>query len=151
MLHTVFEEVWNDSTTPFLFRSDKHKVMAIADKFPRMPLQVVIAPASGNPGEIVHFHDLNEITQDKLWTVGKAIGKKILSASSSPQRSMFTLEGFAVEDHAHLIYYAGVRREGINRYTGELLGDLAVQRTVEAITLSLDESIALESKLDGIG
>lgn len=54
---TVFERIWQEPDG-HLFRSENHGVMAIADAFPKMPLQVVVAPAAGNPGEEVHFYDL---------------------------------------------------------------------------------------------
>ena len=147
---TIFERIWQNKAD-HLFHSEKHGVMAIADAFPRMPLQVVVAPASGMPGKEVHFYDLEQDKQRKLLEVGLAVGSKIPSHCMPGQRSMFTLEGFAVADHAHLVYYAGVRGQGIDRYTGQVLGEEAVQRTIEAIRFEPHESTALEARLDVIG
>jgi hypothetical protein len=61
---------------------------------------------------------------------------------------MFTLEGFAVKDHAHIVYYAGERGQGIDRYTGQVLGEEAVQRTIQAITFKAVEAELLEARLD---
>lgn len=63
---------------------------------------------------------------------------------------MWALEGFAVKDHPHLVHYAGERGQGIDRYTGQCLGDIAVQRTLELITFTPIESEILEARLDQI-
>lgn len=147
---TVFEKIWQQDAG-HLFRSERHGVMAIADAFPRMPLQVVVAPDAGNPGEDVHFYDLELIQQRKLLEVGLAVGSKILDHCTPGQRSMFTLEGFAVRDHAHIVYYAGERGQGIDRYTGQVLGEAAVRHTVESITFEPAEIDVLNARLDQIG
>lgn len=144
---TIFERIWRQGDG-HLFRSERHGVMAVADAFPRMPLQVVVAPAVGNPGEEVHFFDLELPKQRRLLEVGLAVGSKILEHCAPGQRSMFILEGFAVKDHAHIVYYAGERGQGINRYTGQVLGEEAVQRTIQAITFKAVESELLEARLD---
>lgn len=146
---TIFERVWQQKTG-HLFHSEKHGVMAVADKFPKMPLQVVVAPATGQPGEEVHFYDLAPEKQRKLLEVGLAVGSKILDHCMPGQRSMFTLEGFAVKDHAHIVYYAGERGQGIDRYTGQVLGEEAVRQTIEAITFEPIEVKLLEARLDQI-
>ena len=146
---TIFEQIWQQGPD-HLFRSQKHGVMAIADAFPRMPLQVVVAPSSGKPGDEVHFYDLELTKQRKLLEVGLAVGSKILEHCTPGQRSMFTLEGFAVKDHAHIVYYAGERGQGMDRYTGQVLGENAVERTIEAITFEPVEAELLEARLDQI-
>jgi hypothetical protein len=122
--------------------------MAVADAYPRMPLQVVVAPATGKPGQEVHFHNLELQEQRKLFEVGMAVGSKILEHCAPGQRSMFALEGFAVKDHAHLVYFAGERGQGVNRYTGLPLGQAAVQQTIEAVTFQPAEIELLEARLD---
>lgn len=144
---TIFERIWRENNGQ-LFRSERHGIMAIADAFPKMPLQVVVAPAGGEPGREVHFYDLELPKQRKLLEVGLAVGARILDHCTSEQRSMFTLEGFAVPDHAHIVYYAGRRRQGEDRYNGEVLGAEAVQRTIEAITFEPVEAELLEARLD---
>lgn len=146
---TVFERIWQQPDG-HLFKSSRHGVMAIADAFPKMPLQVVVAPETGMPGEEAHFYDLDLAKQRKLLEVGLTIGAKILKYCIPGQRSMFTLEGFAVKDHPHIVYYAGERGQGIDRYTGTCLGEIAVQQTLEVITLSPVEAEILEARLDGI-
>lgn len=146
-MSTVFERIWQESTG-HLFKSERHGVMAVADAYPKMPLQVVVAPATGTPGETVHFYDLELQQQRKLMEVGLVVGSKILANCMPDQRSMFTLEGFAVKDHAHLVYYAGERGQGIDRYTGTCLGDAAVQNTINAITFSPADVEELEFRLD---
>ncbi len=144
---TIFERIWRQQNG-HLFRSERHGVMAVADAFPKMPLQVVVAPESGEPGKDVHFYDLELSKQRKLLEVGMAVGSKILNHCTPAQRSMFTLEGFAVKDHAHIVYYAGERGQGIDRYTGQVLGQEAVQRTIDAITFEPVEVELLEARLD---
>lgn len=146
---TIFGRIWS-AENGHLFRSEKHGVMAIADAFPRMPLQVVVAPAEGSPGEEAHFYDLDIRQQRKILEVGLAVGSKILDHCAPGQRSMCTLEGFAVNDHPHIVYYAGERGEGINRYTGKMLGEEAIQRTLELITFEPCETRLLERRLDHI-
>jgi hypothetical protein len=146
---TIFERVWQQEHG-HLFRSEKHGIMAVADAFPKMPLQVVVAPAFGKAGEEVHFYDLELGKQRQLLEVGLAVGSKILDHCMPGQRSMFTLEGFAVKDHAHLVYYAGERGQGIDRYTGQVLGEAAVQQTMELITFEPVEADLLEARLNQI-
>ena len=146
---TALERIWN-RPQGHLFKSERHRVMAFADDFPKMPLQVVVAPASGKPGEEVHFYDLELRQQRVLLEVGIAIGTKILANCMPGQRSMATLEGFAVKDHAHIVYYAGERGEAINRYTGIMLGQAAVNQTIELVTFSPSEAHLLETRLDHI-
>lgn len=146
---TIFEKIWQQPAG-HLFRSEKHQVMAIADAFPRMPLQVVVAPAYGTPGVDAHFNDLPLPMQRKLAEVGFMIGHKILQHCTPSQRAMFTLEGFAVKDHAHVVHYAGERGQGIDRYTGPMLGQTAVEHTIEAIVMSDLDTHVLESRLDRV-
>ena len=146
---TIFERVWSQPDG-HLFKSERHGVMAVADAFPKMPLQVVVAPARGNPGEEVHFYDLELKQQRKLLEVGLVVGSKILGHCMPGQRSMFTLEGFAVKDHAHIVYYAGERGQGIDRYTGTYLGEEAVQQTMEALNFTSAEVELLETRLNTI-
>ncbi len=143
---TIFEKVWQQPNG-HLFKSEIHGVMAIADRFPRMPLQVVVAPSSGTPHKDQHFYDLGLDQQRKLLELGLIVGSKILNHCTPNQRSMFTLEGFAVKDHAHLVYYAGERGQGIDRYTGGILGDEAVQRTIEVVSFSPVEAEQAEARL----
>lgn len=146
---TIFERVWQQPDG-HLFKSLRHGVMAVADAFPKMPLQVVVAPATGTPGEEASFYDLELSKQRRLLEVGLVIGSKILEHCAPGQRSMFTLEGFAVQDHPHVVYYAGERGQGIDRYTGPNLGPIAVRQTLELITFSPVETEALEARLDVI-
>jgi hypothetical protein len=124
--------------------------MAIADPFPKMPLQVVVAPAIGELDGEAHFNNLAVKTQRKLVEVGFAVGSKILENCGAGQRSMFTLEGFGVNNHVHLVYYAGERGQGIDRYTGPCLGEQAVQQTLELIQFAPVEAELLEARLDQI-
>lgn len=146
---TIFERVWHDPTG-HIFKSVRHGVMAFADKFPKMPLQVVVALSQGTSGEDQHFNDLPIEKQRKILEVGLVVGKKILSNCEENERSMFTLEGYAVRDHAHVVYYAGERGQGINRYTGQALGEEAVQRTIELVTFSPEEAQLVEARLSKI-
>ena len=146
---TIFERVWQQPDG-HLFRSERHGVMAVADLFPKMPLQVVVAPATGQPGETVNFFDLTVVKQRQLLEVGLVVGRKILQNCLPGQRSMFSLEGFAVPDHAHLIYYAGQRGQGLDRYTGKVLGPEAVQYTLDVIQFRPAEAKILETNLDEI-
>ena len=146
---TAFETIWQQPDG-HLFKSTRHGVMAIVDVYPRMPLQVVVAPRSGNSGGIAHFYDLDLPQQRKLLEVGLMVGAKILQHCSEEQRSMFTLEGFAVKDHPHIVYYAGIRSQGVDRYTGACLDEAAVQQTRDAISFSRHDTEALELRLDAI-
>lgn len=146
---TIFEGVWQQPSGHFLFRSERHRVMAVADTRPRMPLQVVVAPADGTPGKKAHFYDLKLSQQRRLLEVGLAVGSKILNHCNPGQRSMCTLEGFGVEDHPHIVYYAGERGQGKDRYNEDLhLGDAAVQQTLELIRFTAAEATLLEARLD---
>lgn len=146
-ISTIFERVWQKNDG-HLFRSERHGIMAIADAFPKMPLQVVVAPAKGEPGKDVHFYDLELIQQRKLLEVGLGVGARILAHCMPGQRSMIAIEGFGVRDHAHLVCYAGERGQGEARYNGEVLGAEAVQRTIDAITFGPVDAESLEARLD---
>lgn len=146
---TVFERVWQQEDG-HLFKSEWHSVMVVVDPYPRMPLQVVVAPADGTPGKEQHFHDLSVEQQRKLWEVGMIVGAKIMRQCFPGQREMFTLEGFAVPDHAHIVYYAGSRGQGINRYSGPILGEEAVERTRQAMAFTEYESELLDRRLDRV-
>lgn len=147
---TIFENVWNQPEG-HLFKSEEHGVMAVADKFPRMPLQVVVALSEGTPGVDQHFQDLELVQQRRLLEVGMVVSAKILRHCNPGQRSMFTLEGFAVPDHVHIVHYAGERRQGIDRYDGRVLGQRAVEKTLELVAFTSAEVDQLESRLDSLG
>ncbi len=115
-------------------------------------MQVVIAPAKGTPGRRSHLFgpDVSPTMRRKVLEVSSFICAKILEHCDPDQREMLTVEGFGVEDHPHAVAYAGARREGINRYTGPVLGAEAVRRTTKLITFSPDETAEIVNILDKI-
>lgn len=137
-------------TTGHLFYSERHEVMAFVDPFPRMPLSVVVAPTRGTPGENAHFYDLDLVMQRRIMEVGFFVGRKILDRCGPDQRAMFTLEGFGVPDHAHVVHYAGVRGQGADRYDGVDLGPEAVDAAYRALAFAPYETELLNMHLERV-
>jgi hypothetical protein len=75
----VFENTWiQDDNGLYLFHSKEHEVMALADLYPKLPIQAVIAPSKGTKSEKVRFNALPATTRRKLHEVADAIGEKLL-------------------------------------------------------------------------
>jgi diadenosine tetraphosphate (Ap4A) HIT family hydrolase len=146
---TVFERIWN-KPDEHLFLSERHGVMAAVDAFPRMPLQSVVAPQFGTKGQASHFNLLPTVTKRKLLEVADAVGQKILQHCTPEQRVITHIEGYGIDDHAHIVLFAAERKQGANLYIGETLGPIAVQHTLETIRFSPTEAEQLEARLDDI-
>ena len=146
---TIFERVWH-RPDEHLFMSERHGIMAAVDTFPRLALQSVVAPRYGTPGTPAHFNLLPRPLKRKLFEVADAVAEKILHNCDPNQRTTTHIEGNGVKDHAHIVVYASEPKQGADLYTGEILGQLAVQHTLEVIRFSLEESADLEARLDEI-
>ena len=147
---TILERV-RDNPDELLFRSDTHRVFAAVDAFPRLPYQCVVAPFYGNPGKPAHFNNLDPQLQMKLFLVASAIGQKVLRHCTDQQRAVTHIEGFGITDHPHILVFAAERKQGANLYTGENLGLVAVQNTIEAIRFLPEEAQELEARLREVG
>ena len=145
--HTVFENEWLDRKNQ-LFRSERHKIMVVPAIPPKLPFHVVVAPHKGKPGEDVRFSDLPRNTRLMLHEVADTVEAKMSGLITPEQRIITHTEGFGVRDHAHIVLGAAEKGEGINLYTGESLGALALHQTIEAMTFSSQEAAALELRLD---
>ena len=146
---TIFERVWNQPGG-HLFKSEWHGVMVVADIFPKLPLQVVIAPSTGEVGKIVHFSNLPRRTRLKLHEVSDAMGEKMLPLCDDNQRVITHTEGVGVPDHAHIVKFIAEPGHGQRLYNGRQLGNLAVQDAVRLLTFSEEETRLLEDHLDEI-
>lgn len=148
---TVFEKAWRkDDSGLYLFRSEKHEVMALADPFPKLSLQTVIAPSEGLKGENVHFNTLPRSARRKLHEVSDAIGEKMATHLGPNERVVTHIEGFGVPDHAHIVMFAAERKEGEALYNGALLGEDVVRRTVELLRFNEEETAQLNQRLSHI-
>jgi len=124
--------------------------MAVADRYAKFPYQVVVAPKDGSFGETVRFSDLSRYTRRTLHEVADAVEEKIAAQCGDTQRVITHTEGFGVPDHAHIVLFAAERKQGEALYTGDSLGQLAVQNTLDVITFTPDEFQDLEKRLEGI-
>jgi hypothetical protein len=107
--------------------------MAIADLYPKLPLQAVVAPSSGTKGEKVRFIDLPRSTRRKLHEVADAVAEKILPYVEGDQDTITHIEGKGIKDHGHIVVGADKLNERGALYTGMSLGADAVRRTVELL------------------
>jgi diadenosine tetraphosphate (Ap4A) HIT family hydrolase len=157
---TVFEKAWQqDDNGLYLFRSEKHAVMALAALYPRLPLQVVVAPNEGEFGTHVHFSQLPRSTKRKLHEVADAMDEKMFTLLQKDQRVVTEIvpprtesvtthtEGFGVPDHAHIVLFAAERKEGELQYNGAALGEDAVARTVKLMRFNQKETAQLNQRL----
>jgi diadenosine tetraphosphate (Ap4A) HIT family hydrolase len=147
---TVFERVWREKPEQHLFKSDQHGVMAAVDIRPRLPYQVIIAPRDGQPGSEAHFTLLPFEIQQKLLFIAQQVGMKILAACGPDHKVLYSVTGFQVKDHAHLVMAAAREGDLSVLQDGPVLGDLAVRRTLNAINFSPAEADSINSQLDGL-
>jgi diadenosine tetraphosphate (Ap4A) HIT family hydrolase len=148
---TVFENAWDQEDNPnMLFRSDKHGVMALADLYPKLLPQVVIAPKDGKKGEVVHLHSLPPILRLRLHHVADTVAEKIQTYIDEQYTDDYVIthiEGRGVKDHAHIVVGAGEAKEGVALYTGASLGEDVVRRTVEFLRFNEEEAARLNRQL----
>jgi len=73
------------------------EVLAFLDIHPVNPGQILVVPKS----HIDHFVDVPDELADKIFTVGRQLGRKIMD-KLKPKRVGFVINGYGVP-HAHLI------------------------------------------------
>jgi len=155
---TVFETAWlQEANDLSLFRSDEYNVIALADPYPKLPLQMVIAPSEGSAGMNVHFAELPRSMKRRLHEVSDAFGEKMLTVLSQDQRAIVDevsgqephvhIEGFGIRDHAHIVMFGAERRQGERLYNGTSLGEDTVRRTVELMKFTAEETARLNQRL----
>jgi hypothetical protein len=145
---TIFEGVWDDKPEEHLFKSDKHGVMAAVDAYPRLALQVIVAPRDGEYGNKLHFHSLDPVIRGKMRIVADVMGAKMLENCDADQRVIEHVEGFNIDNHAHMLLAVARRSEGALLYTGPDLGAVAVQNTLQVLRFTPEEEFALEARLN---
>ena len=144
---TVFERVWDNPDTHFLFKSAVHKIMAIADIRPKLPLQFVVAPAEG-ADRTVRFEDINPLMAAKMHVVGHMIGRTLHRYLDDGQNMLHRVEGFNVPNHPHIVYAAGYRGEGAKFYDDGFADDVEILRTNSKAYVEHTENLAIEELLD---
>ena len=157
---TVFEKAWQqDDNGLYLFRSEKHEVMALAALYPKLPLQVVVALSEGKVGTDVHFGELPRRMKRILHETADAVEEKMLMLLEEGQRVVAEIvppstvsttthtEGFGVPDHAHIVLFAAERNEGERQYNGAALGEDVVRRTVQLLRFNDEETSQLNQRL----
>ncbi|HET8709532.1 MAG TPA: hypothetical protein VFL85_04625, partial [Candidatus Saccharimonadales bacterium] len=145
---TVFEKVWQQDPDTHLFHSEDHGVMAVADAFPKLPLQLVVAPKHGSDMEQAAFEDLPVFTRLVLHTVADAMQAKIRRYCTLGQMPVRHIEGRGVPNHPHIVLFAGEKGQGKDLYTGQLLGQTAVRSTMQSLRLLHNERAELNAQLD---
>lgn len=151
---TVFEKVW-DKPEEHLFRSEKHGVMAAADRFPKLRLQSVIAPKEGASGQEASIYSYPEEMQLKLFVVASALGRKMLDNCVDGERVITHIEGFNIPNHPHIVMFAAVRNAGVGLYSpgpqSEVFLNSRFEDTLEVMRFTPVEAKELEARLDEVG
>ncbi len=147
---TVFERVVQNAPEEHLYLSERHKVLMAVDPFAKLPLQSVIAPTKGTPGQESHFDELPFRAQLKLHTASSYLGKKMLELCEPGERVIKHIEGFAVSDHPHIVTYVAERGQGRDLYDGSFIGAAAVALATEQLRLDEHEVDELDEILTRI-
>jgi diadenosine tetraphosphate (Ap4A) HIT family hydrolase len=151
---TVFENAWNQEDNPdMLFRSENLGIMALADLYPKLLPQIVVAPKDGKKGEVVHLHNLPPILRLRLHHVADTVAEKVQAYIDEQYTDDYVIthiEGRGVKDHAHIVVGAGEAKEGVALYVGASLGESAVQRTIELLRFNDEETAKLNHQLSRI-
>lgn len=151
---TVFEKVWQNPDSNFLYRNDQSQVGVVADEFPKFPDQVVLFPAQGFP-ECDHaiFSDLPFSTQLALSALMASLGQKMRGFSGVPSVMPITrIDGFAVPNHPHIVMFPALRGESSaytepSRFQDSTTRRVLVERTMRNLSLTKREIADLDEKL----
>lgn len=151
---TIFERVWTDPASPFLYKNEVAGVGIVADVFPKFPDQVVLVPAQGFPErEEASLSDLPFATQLALAALQSAMDKKMRSFSGVPAvRGVARVDGYVVPNHPHIVMFPALRGESgayteASRFTDEEIRALLVERTMQNLALTPSEIDELNEKL----
>lgn len=154
-MSTVFETVWADDTSPFLYKSDSLGVGVVADTFPKFPDQVVIIPATGFPDrDNASFSDLSLTTQLALTCLVSVMDRKMRDFSGVPGvRAIARTDGFVVPDHPHIVMFPALRGESDaytkpSLFTDEAVRKKLVQNTLRNLALTANEKVELDEELN---
>ena len=151
---TVFERVWSDSASPFLYKNEVTGVGIVADTFPKFPEQVVLIPAQGFPErDEATLSDLPLATQLALAALQSVMDKKMRSFSGVPTaRAIARVDGYVVPNHPHIVMFPALRGESgayteASRFTDEEIRALLVERTMQNLALTPSEIDELNEML----
>ena len=158
---TIFERVWSDPNSSFLYKSEAEDEAAsvgiVVDAFPKFPEQVVLIPAQGFPErDEASFSDLPLATQLALSALQSAMDKKMSSFSGVPTvRAIARVDGFAVPNHPHIVMFPALRGESgaytePSRFTDEAIRQHLVEQTTKNLALTAEETDALDEMLQRI-
>ena len=148
---SVFEKALREPDAPVLFRSDWHGVAALVDPFPKMPYQSLAIPFKPfREGERV-LGDTSELEALSVAAVALALQRKIQRLCGAGQLALTHTEGYGVPTHPHILVYQSYERgSGAKLYTGDVLKDWPVERTLGVLSFSAPESDALLRTLDAV-
>lgn len=119
---TVFQRTmeelhaWDGNGEPSaypLYNGDS--VVALLDKFPRFPGQVVIFPVQASPGSNASMFDLRTHVRLSVDLVAHTMGQRMQQVFWD-KRIIRHDEGYAVPDHPHTILFPAKRSEGRKLY-----------------------------------
>ena len=157
MSATIFEKVWRDPTSPFLYKNEEVGVGIVADAFPKFPDQVVLIPRDGVTGnEKASISDLSLKTRMGLVSLMSCLDKKMSTFSGVPEvRAISHVEGFAVPNHPHIVMFPALRGESIDffkpsRHADEEVRKMLVARTLKNLALTDVEKAKLDKELRSI-
>ena len=145
---TVFENIYRNNTEEPILKLEDHGVIALADSRPRLPLQVVVASSEGfREGESNSF-DIDPSIRRKIFEVASAIGLKIGELCGEKENPIWTITGFQIKNHPHVVLAKGQSGDLTVLENGPQLGPEAVHNTLEMIKFTPIEVANLEASLD---
>ena len=151
---TVFEQTmqdfdnWSGEGEAPAYPLYSGNVVALVDRYPKFPGQVVIFPRNGLPGQDVGLYDLPVHERLGVDLVADTIARQMHIAFEGV-RIIRHDEGYAIPDHPHTVLLPAARGEGKGLYepstfkpSGEYFSDM---RTLLELTPQQQE--ILDSKL----
>ena len=150
-METVFERVWKDTSTHFIYKNETAGVGIIPDAFPKFPDQVVLIPAEGQPANNeASLSDLPHSTYLALACLQSVIGRKMEYFPGV--RAITRVDGFAVPNHPHIVMFPALRGESDaytrpSRFSDPNVRRILVERTMQNLALSEEEVESIDTLL----
>ncbi len=156
---TAFEKEWADPDAPWLYKNEQYGVGIIADKFPKLPDQIVIVPAEGiHDKEFASLADLPHEVFFALAALQRFMIRKMEQYSGiEGVRAIVRIDGFGVPKHPHIVMFPALRGESAaftepsrEEFKEENIRDELAQKTCVNLALTPDEKAALDREITEI-
>jgi hypothetical protein len=153
---TVFELGWTDPDAPWLYKNEQYGVGIIADKFPKLPDQIVIVPAEGiHDKEFASLADLPHEVFFALAALQRFMIRKMEQYSGiEGVRAISRVDGFAVPNHPHIVMFPALRGESVaftepsrKEFKEDNIRRVLVQKTCVNLALTAEEKTELDQEI----